>query len=131
MIQDLINQVLDIVIELLVIGVGLGLAYVGKLASAYLKTLREKDKLGIIDMLTDRAVELVQAELKGAEGEAKLIKATEYASKFLAEHGIHLSPERLRADIENGYNKLPKSDDGFIFEYEQPEHLGSGPSESD
>lgn len=107
MMNDFLTRLLDIGVEAAVVLVGLALSLVLKKVHSYLDTLKEKDKVGIIDMVTDRAVDLVRAELSGASGAEKLAKATEYASKFLAEHGIRISADRLRADIENGVSKLP------------------------
>jgi Bacteriophage holin of superfamily 6 (Holin_LLH) len=100
------NAVTQLAAELItIIGFAI-LSYVGIKVKTVLKRVAQKDELGIIDAITDRAVEYAEAELKGAKGIEKRDFAVEKALKMLAEKGIKLSKEEVIAGIENGVNKF-------------------------
>lgn len=105
--QTFLVDLLNVAVQASVPLVAIALIFLLKKAHAYLTVLKEKDKLHIIDFLTDRAAALAHAELDGGKAEDIFSKALSYASTFLTEHGITVSADRLRADVQDGINKLP------------------------
>lgn len=74
--------------------------------STFLQKKNQSSSIGILDTLTDMAVELVEAELKGAKGEEKKKKAISYATQWALTRGIIVNESEINAGIENGVNKL-------------------------
>jgi hypothetical protein len=103
--QALVDQVVGAATEILVILVLSLLSVAGVKVKSWLEKAKAKDTLGIIDIITDRAVEYANAELKGAKGKEKRDFALSHARSILAQYGIKVTDEQLLADIENGYNK--------------------------
>lgn len=104
--EQLLNSLTEAAIELLVIIVGTLLSVVLHKAKTYLNTLKKKDELGIIDLVTDVAVDYAEKELKGRAGIQKRDYAIRHAIKILEEKGIKVSHEEVVAGIENGVRKL-------------------------
>ncbi|KON87325.1 hypothetical protein AF332_11140 [Sporosarcina globispora] len=93
-------------IELVVIILGTLLSVAVNKVKSYFNTLRKKDELGIIDMITDLAAEYTEQELKGAKGIAKRDFAVDKAIAILKQKGIKVSRDEVIAGIENGVGKL-------------------------
>lgn len=106
--QAIVNTVVGSLFEILALVIGALLSVALVHLKKHLQTLKKKDELGIVDIITDRVVELVEAELKGASGQDKLNKAIKMTSDILDDKGISVPVDVIRAGIENGVNKLPK-----------------------
>lgn len=104
--EQVVDLVTKVSAEVIVILLGVALTFISKKAHSVLDTIKKKDQLGIIDSITDQAVDLAEAELKGVKGEEKLNYAIEKAVEILASKGITVSPVEIRAGIENGVKKL-------------------------
>lgn len=104
--SNLLGDIGGVVIQVVVILVGVALTFFAKKGQEYLDQAKQKDKLGIIDSITDRVVELVEVEFKGEKGAAKRDAAVNMAVKLLGEHGITISHDQVLTEIENGVNKL-------------------------
>ena len=100
------NMVTQTVAEILTILVGAVITAVGIKVNSLVSTLKQKDQLGIVDTITDRAAEYAENQLKGQPGKDKLNFAVDKALEMLAERKIKLSKEEVIAGIENGVNKL-------------------------
>jgi len=116
--QELISLVASVVIEVLVIAFLTLLSMAVYKGHDYLEKAKQKDTLGIIDLITDRAVEYIAKEFKGESGEAKRQKALEFTIRTLSAYGIAVSEEQLLADIENGYNKWKNRNEYSVMESE-------------
>lgn len=103
--QEVINSLAGALIELLVIVLLSVVSALSVKAKAAYDKAKQKDTLGIIDIITDRAVEYAAKELKGAAGTEKRDFALQHATKILAGMGIKVSNEQLLAELENGFNK--------------------------
>lgn len=75
-------------------------------ASAWLRSKSNKDDLGVIDAVTDLAVNFIEKEFTGEAGQIKLSKALSMSREVLAEKGISISEDELRLAVENGVDKL-------------------------
>jgi LL-H family phage holin len=106
--EQLLSSVTEFAVELLVIIVGTLLSVTLHKVKVYLNTLKKKDELGIIDLITDAATEYAEAELKGKKGIEKRDFAIEKALTILNSKGIKLSEEEVIAGIENAVRKLNK-----------------------
>jgi hypothetical protein len=104
--QALVDIITSSVAEIVILVVG----YVATKALSEVKKhfskLREKDELGIIDAITDRAVEYAEAELRGSRGIEKRNFAVDKAVSMLGTRGINISRDEVIAGIENGVTKL-------------------------
>ena len=109
--QTVIDYAVGAGVEILTLVVLALASVVGVKIKKMVDKVREKDTLGIIDLITDRAVEYANAELKGAKGKEKRDFALSYAQKILAQYKINVTEEQLLADIENGYNKFKSHQD--------------------
>lgn len=99
--SEIVSQVVQIALQLILAGLGIAVAYVGKRAKPYIDKVREKDKLHIIDTLADRAIKYAEAELTGSPGELKRAFAASYLSEFLQQRGIQISDAEILASLEN------------------------------
>ncbi|MNC45431.1 hypothetical protein D3C77_587870 [compost metagenome] len=109
MVETLQNEVASVVIQILtIVLLTAGSAVLG-LIVPYVKKLKQKDTLGIIDIVTNRAVQLADKELKGKAGAEKFQYALELSSATLAEWGIKVSADQLKAEVQDGYNKFKSS----------------------
>jgi hypothetical protein len=104
--EQIFNSLTEAAVELLVILVGTLLSVALHKAKVYLNTLKKKDELGIIDLVTDVAVDYAEKELKGKAGIQKRDYAIRHSIKILEEKGIKVSREEVIAGIENGIRKL-------------------------
>ena len=104
--ENLLSQFYSFASETLILLFSVVFVIISKKVSSYLEKLKQKDTLDIIDFLTDRAVELVEKELKDKNNEEKKQKAIELAKEFLNARKINVSDEELLSGIENGVNKL-------------------------
>ena len=93
-------------VEILTIVCGLAISWVSYKAHQCFDSAKKKDTLGIIDVITDRAVEFAEVELKGSAGEEKRDYALECATKWLGQRGINITDAEILSGIENGVNKL-------------------------
>jgi hypothetical protein len=96
----------EAVSEVLTILIGTLISFLAVKAHKVLDTVKKKDQLHIIDVITDRAVEYAEAELTGEEGKKKRDFAIDKAIEILASKGIVVSRDEIIAGIENGVNKL-------------------------
>lgn len=106
MVESIVTVATQIAVEIITIVVGSFLIYLGNKAKKVLDTVKAKDDLGIIDAMTDRAVEFAEAELKGASGIEKRDYALQVAERLLRSRGIEITDEEILAGIENGVLKL-------------------------
>lgn len=106
--ETLINSGVSALVQVLVVLALAGICAVSSVALPWLRKLKQKDTLGIINIITDRAVEYAEQELKGAKGLEKRDFALKHATEILAKMGIKVSEDQLLADIQNGYNKYIK-----------------------
>jgi hypothetical protein len=104
--EQLLSSVTEFAVELLVIIVGTLLSVALHKVKSYLSTLKKKDELGIIDLVTDVAVDYAEKELRGKAGIQKRNYAIVHAIKILEEKNIRVSREEVIAGIENGVRKL-------------------------
>lgn len=107
--EVLFDSISQAAIELLVVIIGTLLSVALHKVKGYFDTLKKKDELGIIDLVTDIAVEYAEKELKGAKGIEKRDFAVEKALEILNQKGIKISEAEVVAGIENGVNKLKKN----------------------
>ena len=106
---EVMSAVVSVATEIIIVLLGaLGLSVLDK-ARSYLKNLKKKDQLGIIDIVTDRVVEYADAELRGKAGIEKRDFAVKKAVEILNSKGIHVEEAEIIAGIENGVNKLRDS----------------------
>ena len=104
--MSILNELAGLITEALVILIGGVIVSVLHKAKGYLSALKKRDELGIIDAITDRAVEYAQAELTGEAGKQKRDFAVARALEILEAKGVKVSEEEVIAGIENGVNKL-------------------------
>ncbi|GLI83633.1 hypothetical protein ANABIO32_13270 [Rossellomorea marisflavi] len=104
--EQLTNALTQGAVEIVVILVGSLLSFVLMKIKSYLSTLKKRDELGIIDIITDLATEYAEAELKGKAGIEKRDFAVDKAIEILADKGIKLTKAEVIAGIENGVKKL-------------------------
>ncbi|MGD7047102.1 phage holin [Rossellomorea marisflavi] len=104
--NELTNVITQGVAEVVVVLIGSLLSYVLFKVKSYFHTLKKKDELGIIDIITDLATDYAEAELKGKPGLEKRDFAVKKALEMLAAKGIKLSEAEVIAGIENGVKKL-------------------------
>jgi len=108
MFKLVLTSITPMLIELITILIGIAVLYLMNIAKKYLNVLKEKDTIGIVDLVTDRVVEYVEAELKGEPGLIKRNYAITKAKQILYEHNIIVDEDEIIAGIENGVNKLTK-----------------------
>ncbi|AYP68609.1 holin [Exiguobacterium phage vB_EalM-132] len=104
--EAIVNMATSLAIEIVILIGGTLTAVVLSKLKSRLEVLKKADELGIVDLVTDRIVELVEVEFKGVKGTEKRDIAINRVIKILAEKGIHVSETEIRAGIENGVNKL-------------------------
>lgn len=104
--EILFDSLTEKAVELLVIIIGALLSVAIHKVKVYVDTLKKKDELGIINVVTDVMVEYAEKELQGAKGIEKRNFAIDQAIKALTEKGIKVSREEVIAGVENGVNKL-------------------------
>lgn len=63
----------------------------------------DADNLGIVDAITDFAVEYVEEEFHGKEGEEKFEHAATITSDMLSRYGIEASSDLIRMAVQDGY----------------------------
>lgn len=106
--EEIINEVTGLAVEIITVVIGmLGIMLLSKVKS-YVEVLKRKDETGIVDVITDRAVEYAEAELTGGSGSQKRNFAVARAVEILEAKGIHVHEEEVIAGIENGVTKLQK-----------------------
>src|SRR6185437_3067925 len=98
----LTDEVTKIVTEVIVVLLGAFGSLLLAKGKHYLNGLKEKDKLGIIDKVTDAVVKYAEAELTGAKGTEKRDFAVKKAVSILASKGINVSEDEVIAGIEDG-----------------------------
>ena len=104
--EQLISTALQAGVEVLTIVVIITATAVLAKVHSFVDKAKKKDELGIIDILTDRAVEYAEAELTGASGKQKRNFAVSRAVEMLESKGIKITEAEIIAGIENGVNKL-------------------------
>lgn len=103
--MSIISMLTELATEIIVIVVFALVAIVAAKGKTYLNTLRKKDELGIIDLITDRVVEYAEVELKGKKGIEKRDFAVDKAIEILNGKGIKVNRDEVIAGIENGVTK--------------------------
>ncbi|MMZ43489.1 Phage holin protein [compost metagenome] len=114
--QNLIDAVANVAIEILVLLLLFLGSAVALKAKEWYQVVKQKDTLGILDLITDRAVEYADQELKGAKGLEKRQFALDYTKKILLGMGIKMTDEQILADIQNGYNKWKQANNDAVEE---------------
>lgn len=104
--QSLMDSLTSMAVEIVVVVVGAFASMALVAVKKQLDILKKKDELGIVDLITDRVVELIEVEFKGAHGTHKRDMAVKMAVNLLADKGIHVNEKEVIAGIENGVNKL-------------------------
>lgn len=104
--EVLFDSVTQMLAEIVVVALGI----IGTLAlnkiKGYYSTLKKRDELMILDTVTDIAAEYAEKELKGEAGLEKRDFAIDYALRILAEKGIKVNEEEVRAGVASGVSKL-------------------------
>jgi LL-H family phage holin len=77
--------------------------------NAWLDKRKKNDELGIVDKVTDLAVDYVEAEFTGLKGVEKRDEAVNFALKVLAKKGVKIDHDEVIAGIENGVKKFNQS----------------------
>lgn len=116
--QPVVDVATSFAVELVVVVGGVLASVVLTKLKSRLDVLKKADELGIVDLVTDRVVELVEVEFTGVKGIEKRNIAVNKAIKILAEKNIHVSETEVIAGIENGVNKLkdrPKTSSGHLI----------------
>lgn len=104
--EQITNALTQGAVEIVVILIGSLLSYVLVKVKSYFSTLKKKDELGIIDIITDLAADYAEAELKGKAGIEKRDFAVDKAIEMLADKGIKITRSEVIAGIENAVKKL-------------------------
>ncbi|QQK75110.1 hypothetical protein HUG15_05810 [Salicibibacter cibarius] len=81
-------------------------SYLAPKAKRLIAIASDADNLGIIDAITDWAVEYVEEEFQGKEGKEKFNQAATAAAQLLNNYGIEVSDELIKTSIQKGYNNL-------------------------
>lgn len=108
MMEEIVTVVTGLAVEVITVIIGmLGIMLLSKIRS-YVEVLKRKDETGLVDIITDRAVEYAEAELTGGSGTQKRNFAVARAIEILESKGIFVHEEEVIAGIENGVTKLHK-----------------------
>lgn len=109
--EVLTGTIMEAVFTIVGILIAAAVSYFVPKLKRQLDILADKDNLGIIDSLVDKAVEYVEEEFKGEEGRAKFEKATERASMLISRYGIEASDELIRSSIQKGWKNMQDKQD--------------------
>lgn len=71
-----------------------------------LNILADKDNLGIIDSLVDKAVEYVEEEFQGESGKEKFNQAAEGAALLISRYGIEASDDLIKTSVQQGWRRM-------------------------
>ena len=104
--EQVLNIITQYAVEIIVVIIGYLAMSIDYKVREYVDRLKKKDELGIVDAITDAAVEWAEAELKGKTGIEKRDFAVKKAVEILSSKGIKVSEAEIIAGIENGVNKL-------------------------
>lgn len=104
--ENLLSFSVELISTIVTIVVGAAVIIIFNKIYQYLESLKGKDELKIIDLVTNRVAEYAEAELKGASGKEKRDFAVNKAVQILASRGISVNKEEIIAGIENGVNQL-------------------------
>lgn len=104
--EVVLDGIVQYVTELIVIIVGALLSVVLHKVRTYVDTLKKKDEMHIVDLITDVIVEYTEVELRGSEGIVKRNFAIDKAIKSLEAKGIKVDREDVIAGIEQGVSKM-------------------------
>ncbi|WP_299831162.1 phage holin, LLH family [uncultured Metabacillus sp.] len=104
--EIIFNSVTEATVQILVVIIGALASLALNKVKNYFETLKKKDEMGMINLITDIAVEYAEKELTGAAGKEKRDFAIDKAISILADKGIKVSRDEVIAGIENGVNKL-------------------------
>lgn len=104
--EDFLMVFTLLILSLLGVVIASAVAYLTPKIKNRIETLIAKDDTGIIEVVSDMAVELIEKELKGEKGEEKFNAAIEYATKILNRYGIKESSEFVAGAIQSGWRRM-------------------------
>lgn len=104
--EDLIQIIAESVLTILGIVIAAAVSYFAPKLKRRLDILADKDNSGIVEMVSDMAVELAEKELKGEKGEAKFMNATNYVAVMLSRYGIDATSEFVAGAVQNGWRRM-------------------------
>lgn len=104
--EDLTAYAMESVIAIFGAAITVFTAFLLPKIKNFFVTAKEADNLGIIEAITDWAVEYAEEEFKGEAGQKKFNQAANRAETILGNYGIHVSDDMIKTSIQNGYNKM-------------------------
>lgn len=122
--EQLIGTATTVAVEILTILILSLVALALNKGKGYIAKLEEKDKLGIIDLVTDQVVTYAEAELKGQSGIMKRNFAVSKALEILESKGINVPETEVITGIENGVKKM-KMDNQFLTPFQDNTQMGT------
>ncbi len=109
--EILTNTLLEAVFTVVGILLAAAVSYFTPKIKRQLAILADKDNLGIIENVVDMAVELMEKELTGEEGEIKFNQAADYVALMAHRYGIEVSDEFIKGAVQKGYKRMIKERD--------------------
>lgn len=94
--ENLMTALTELIIQIVVLLVGTATIYVSKKAIPFIEAKKQKDTLGIIEMISWKVVEYVEDEFKGEAGKEKQSQAVRAVKKILNDKGISITEEEIR-----------------------------------
>lgn len=106
------NALLEAVFTVVGILIAAAVSYFAPKLKRQLDILADKDNLGIIDSLVDKAVEFVEEEFKGESGKEKFDQAVKSASILIGRYGIEASNELIMSSVQEGWRRMNEKQKG-------------------
>src|SRR5699024_931645 len=105
-VEILTNTLLEAVFTVVGILVAAAVSYLLPKIKRWLHILADKDNLGIIDSIVDKAVEYAEQELQGKEGKEKFNAAATRVALLLNRYGIDASDELISSSVQQGWRRM-------------------------
>lgn len=104
--ENLMTAFTELLIQILVILVGTFTMYVGKKVIPLIESKKQKDTLGIIELISWKVVGYVEDEFRGEAGKEKQKQAISAVMNILKDKGITITEEEIMANVQDAYVRL-------------------------
>lgn len=110
--EVLTNTIMEAVFTVAGILVAAAVSYFAPKLKRQFDKWADKDDLGIIESVVDMAVELIEEEFAGENGQVKFNQAAEYVAMMANRYGIEVSDEFIRGAVQKGWRKMNEKQKG-------------------
>ena len=106
------NQLLEAVFTVVGLLIAAAVSYFAPKLKRQLAIWADKDNLGILESIAEKAVELVEEEFQGEEGSKKFNEAATFVSMMMNRYGIEASHELIKSSVQSGWRKMNEKQKG-------------------